>query len=117
MFTSISLINFKSYRKATLPLAPLTLLIGANASGKSNARKLRALITTHNPALLDALPPAAIPDVVCCYRDPERGDSRLIRLEEVRSYPVPPETHASQGERQRRYVSASSAHRILLSNP
>jgi hypothetical protein len=29
--------NFKSYREAVLPLAPLTLLIGPNASGKSNA--------------------------------------------------------------------------------
>ena len=28
--------NFKSYRQATLRLAPLTLLIGANGSGKSN---------------------------------------------------------------------------------
>ena len=37
MIRSISLKNFKSYRDATLPLAPLALLIGANASGKSNA--------------------------------------------------------------------------------
>jgi len=29
--------QFKSYRDAKLPLAPLSLLIGANASGKSNA--------------------------------------------------------------------------------
>ena len=53
----------------------------------AQSRKLRVLVTTHNPALLDALPVAAIPDVVCCYRDPERGDSRLIRLEDVRDYP------------------------------
>jgi predicted ATPase len=37
MIQGISLKNFKSYRDATLPLAPLSLLIGANASGKSNA--------------------------------------------------------------------------------
>ncbi len=37
MLTEIHLRNFKSYRKQTLPLAPLTLMIGANASGKSNA--------------------------------------------------------------------------------
>ena len=37
MLTKIELINFKSYKKAILPLAPLTMLIGANASGKSNA--------------------------------------------------------------------------------
>ncbi len=36
MLTAITLENFKSYRQATLPLSPLTVLIGANASGKSN---------------------------------------------------------------------------------
>ncbi|HTG36027.1 MAG TPA: ATP-binding protein [Thermoanaerobaculia bacterium] len=50
-------------------------------------RDLRVLLTTHNPALLDALPLEAIPDTVACYRDPEEGDSRLIRLEELESYP------------------------------
>lgn len=34
---SITIKNFKSYKEATLPLSSLTLLIGANASGKSNA--------------------------------------------------------------------------------
>jgi len=37
----------------------------------------------HNPALLDALPTETIPDVVCCYRDPDTGDSSLIRLEDL----------------------------------
>src|SRR6266566_3015621 len=37
MLTKFTLANFKSYREATLDLGPLTLLIGANASGKSNA--------------------------------------------------------------------------------
>src|SRR6266511_1179005 len=37
MIQSFSIENFKSIRKATLPLSSLTLLIGANASGKSNA--------------------------------------------------------------------------------
>lgn len=50
-------------------------------------RHLRVLLTTHNPALLDALPLTAIPNTVACYRDPEEGDSRLIRLEELESYP------------------------------
>lgn len=50
-------------------------------------RSLRVLLTTHNPALLDALPLEAIPNSVACYRDPEEGDSRLIRLEELESYP------------------------------
>jgi hypothetical protein len=43
-------------------------------------RKLRVLLSTHNPAMLDALPDSAIPDVVFCYRDPASGDSRMIRL-------------------------------------
>jgi predicted ATPase len=50
-------------------------------------RNLRVLLTTHNPALLDALPLEAVPDTVACYRDPEEGDSRLIRLQELESYP------------------------------
>lgn len=37
MITSIHIENWKSFRRADLPLAPLTLMIGANASGKSNA--------------------------------------------------------------------------------
>ena len=50
-------------------------------------RDLRVLLTTHNPALLDALPLEAVPDTVACYRDPKEGDSRLIRLQELESYP------------------------------
>ena len=38
MLESIWIENFKSYKTGqTLPLAPITLMIGANASGKSNA--------------------------------------------------------------------------------
>ncbi|NAS74807.1 ATPase, partial [Pseudomonas syringae pv. actinidiae] len=36
MLISIELKNFKSYESASLPLAAMTFLIGANASGKSN---------------------------------------------------------------------------------
>jgi predicted ATPase len=50
-------------------------------------RGLRVLLSTHNPALLDALPDSAIPDVVFCYRDPQEGASKLVRLEEVPDYP------------------------------
>ena len=50
-------------------------------------RKLRVLLSTHNPALLDALPDSAIPDVVFCYRDRSDGASRLVRLAEVPDYP------------------------------
>lgn len=50
-------------------------------------RGIRVLLTSHNPALLDSLPDDAVPNVVCCYRDPDEGDSRLIRLESLRRYP------------------------------
>jgi len=53
----------------------------------AEARNLAVLITSHNPALLDALPASAIPDVVFCYRDPKEGDSRLVRLEDLPNYP------------------------------
>lgn len=50
-------------------------------------RGLSILLTSHNPALLDTLPDAAVPDVVACYRDPDEGDSRLVRLAELVEYP------------------------------
>ncbi|MCY2988765.1 MAG: ATP-binding protein [Planctomycetota bacterium] len=53
----------------------------------ATARQLQVLVTTHNPALLDALPNDALADVLCCYRDPQVGDSRIIRLGDVERYP------------------------------
>lgn len=53
----------------------------------SKANSLRVLLTSHNPALLDALPRESVPNVVCCYRDPTQGDSRLVRLAELTDYP------------------------------
>lgn len=50
-------------------------------------RHLRLLLSTHNPALMDALPDASLGDVVFCYRDPEEGDSRLVRLADLDDYP------------------------------
>jgi predicted ATPase len=50
-------------------------------------RNLRVLISTHNPALMDAIPDAALGDVVFCYRDPSVGDSRLIRLGDLDEFP------------------------------
>jgi len=38
MFRELQLTNFKNFRDATLELGPFTVLIGANASGKSNLR-------------------------------------------------------------------------------
>ena len=45
MLSSFTIEDFKSYRKATLKLAPLTVLIGANASGKSNAIEALRLLS------------------------------------------------------------------------
>lgn len=50
-------------------------------------RSLRVLLTTHNPALLDALPDSAVPNVTFCYRDPTTGASRLAKLEDIDEYP------------------------------
>ncbi|MEA3410516.1 MAG: ATP-binding protein [Pseudomonadota bacterium] len=60
----------------------------ANIQRVAESRGVRVLVTTHNPALLDALPTQAIPDVVCCFRDPKEGDSRLIRLGDLQTYPA-----------------------------
>ncbi len=58
-----------------------------NIRAIAQRRQLRVLLSTHNPALLDALPDEALPDVVFCYRDPDDGSSRLIKLENVPDYP------------------------------
>lgn len=50
-------------------------------------RSLRLLLSTHNPALMDALPDEALQDVVFCYRDKTDGDSRLVRLSDLPYYP------------------------------
>ncbi|MED6317739.1 AAA family ATPase [Psychrobacter pacificensis] len=47
---------------------------------------LNLLLSTHNPALMDALPDEALADVVFCYRDPKEGDSRLVRLGDLDNY-------------------------------
>src|ERR1700674_435031 len=38
MINSLQFTNFKNFQNATLPLGNLTLLVGTNASGKSNLR-------------------------------------------------------------------------------
>lgn len=51
-------------------------------------RSLRVLLTTHNPALLDALPLDLYSGVVYCYRHKEEGDSRFMRLVDLPEYPA-----------------------------
>jgi len=53
---------------------------------QATERNIRLLLSTHNPALMDALPDEALADVVFCYRDPTQGDSRLLRLADVQDY-------------------------------
>jgi AAA15 family ATPase/GTPase len=50
-------------------------------------RRLRIILSTHNPALMDALPDEVIPDVVFCYRDKKDGSSKLVSLKDVPDYP------------------------------
>ena len=50
-------------------------------------KDLSVLLSTHNPAFLDALPYEAVPDVVYCYRDPKDGSSQLVKLSNIRDYP------------------------------
>ncbi|AYF88155.1 ATP-binding protein [Pseudomonas sp. DY-1] len=53
---------------------------------QATARNIRLLLSTHNPALMDALPDEALADVVFCYRDSLQGDSRLLRLSDLQDY-------------------------------
>lgn len=59
----------------------------ANIRGIAERRSLRVLLSTHNPAMLDALPDVALPDVLFCYRDQQNGSSRVVRLQDVPDYP------------------------------
>lgn len=59
----------------------------AQMSRIAKTRDLRVLISSHNPALLDALPDDAAPHVVFCYRHPDDGSSRLVRLMDLPDYP------------------------------
>ncbi len=56
-------------------------------SNIAKTRNLRVLISSHNPALLDALPNDAVPETEFCYRSPEDGSSKLIRLRDIIDYP------------------------------
>ena len=53
---------------------------------QAEKRGVRLLLSTHNPALMDALPDKALADVIFCYRDMQKGDSRLLRLADLSDY-------------------------------
>lgn len=59
----------------------------SNIRAIAERRNLRVLLSTHNPAMLDALPDLALPDVLFCYRDSHEGSSRVVRLQDVPDYP------------------------------
>ena len=50
-------------------------------------RQIDILITTHNPALLDALGSEIVPFVVVAHRDSETGESKLTLLEDIEKLP------------------------------
>lgn len=54
---------------------------------QADTRNVRLLLSTHNPALMDALPDSSLGDVVFCYRSKTAGDSQLIRLSDLHDYP------------------------------
>jgi hypothetical protein len=62
-------------------------LLLSNILDVAQARRLKVLLTTHNPALLDAVPDSVVPNIVACFRDPKSGDSRLSQLEDLVLYP------------------------------
>lgn len=51
-------------------------------------RKIDILLTTHNPALLDALGPEIVPFMVVANRDKETGESKLTLLEDIENLPL-----------------------------
>ncbi|MBW4688826.1 MAG: AAA family ATPase [Komarekiella atlantica HA4396-MV6] len=51
-------------------------------------RNIDILVTTHNPALLDALGPEIVPFVVVAHRDSETGESKLTLLEDIENLPI-----------------------------
>lgn len=83
--TSDSLVVIEEIDNGVHPSRAEQLLSSVSRIAKD--RNLRVLISSHNPALLDALPDDAVPNVVFCYRSPEDGSSRLVRLRDIPDYP------------------------------
>ena len=51
MLTSLRLVNFKNFADETLKLGPFTVIVGANASGKSNIRDAFRFPARHRPGV------------------------------------------------------------------
>ncbi|OYX02661.1 MAG: ATPase [Caulobacter vibrioides] len=80
-----SLVVVEEIDNGVHPSRAAMLLNSVSAIAKS--RKLSVLISSHNPAMLDALPDDAVPNVVFCYRDNIKGGSQLVRLSDIPDYP------------------------------
>lgn len=50
-------------------------------------RKVDVVITTHNPALLNAVNREDLAGVVVCYRDTETGSSEFVQILDIERYP------------------------------
>jgi predicted ATPase len=50
-------------------------------------RRIDVIVTTHNPAMLDALGSRMVPFVTVAHRDGKTGESRLTLLEEIEQLP------------------------------
>lgn len=50
-------------------------------------RDINILVTTHNPALLDAFGTDIVPSVVVVHRDVNTGESKLTRLKDIENLP------------------------------
>lgn len=48
-------------------------------------RKIDILVTTHNPALLNALEPEMLPFIIVAHRDPQTGESKLTPLDNLQN--------------------------------
>lgn len=46
----------------------------------ASSRKIQLLLTTHNPALMNAIPIKELGNVLCCFRDAKNGSSKVIQL-------------------------------------
>lgn len=49
-------------------------------------RDLQIVVTTHNPALMDAIPPQELQRVLCCYRNRETHTSEIRRLGDLPTF-------------------------------
>ncbi len=80
-----SLVVIEEIDNGVHPSRAGTLLNSISSIAKR--RDLHVLLSSHNPALLDALPNDAVPHVVFCYRSNDTGASRLVRLQDIADYP------------------------------